>query len=93
MHTGAELAQPGDPTGVHLPAPSYWPIALAASMPLIGYGVIFNLWLALPGVILMMMSLWGWALEPADDLDPSDGHDDHAGPETSGLGPELEKIS
>ncbi len=76
--TGDDLAQPGDPTGVHLPAPSYWPITLAASLPLIGYGLIFNLWLGLPGVILMMISLWGWALEPADDLDPNDDHGDHA---------------
>ena len=28
----------GDPTGVHLPSPSYWPIVLAARLPLIGYG-------------------------------------------------------
>ena len=79
IHTGEELAQPGDPTGVHLPASSYWPIVLAAALPLVGYGLIFNLWLALPGVALTMISLWGWALEPADDLDPSDdhGHDDH----------------
>ncbi len=78
VHTGEELAQPGDPTGVHLPAPSYWPITLAASMPLIGYGLIFNLWLALPGVLVMTIALWGWALEPADDLDLHDdhGHDD-----------------
>ena len=78
VHTGEELAQPGDPTGVHLPSPSYWPIILAFSLPIIGYGLIFNLWLAVPGALLMVMSLWGWALEPADDLDPgADHHDDH----------------
>ena len=75
VHTGEELAQAGDPTGVHLPASSYWPVVLAAALPLVGYGLIFNLWLALPGVVLTMISLWGWALEPADDLDPSDDHD------------------
>ena len=75
VHTGEELAQAGDPTGVHLPASSYWPLVLAAALPLVGYGLIFNLWLALPGVVLTMISLWGWALEPADDLDPSDDHD------------------
>ncbi len=85
VHTGAELAQPGDPTGVHLPSPSYWPILLAASLPIIGYGLIFNLWLAVPGAVLMVISLWGWALEPADDLDPGDDHhDDHR--------PELETV-
>ncbi len=86
VKTGDELAQPGDPTGVHLPAPSYWPIILAAALPIVGYGLIFNLWLAIPGIVLMTMSLWGWALEPADDLDPGDDdhHDDHE--------PELETV-
>ncbi|MEM7322556.1 MAG: cytochrome c oxidase subunit I [Actinomycetota bacterium] len=90
VHTGAELAQPGDPTGVHLPASSYWPIVLAAALPIIGYGLIFNLWLGLPGVILMMIALWGWALEPADDLDPSDDHD-HGGHDEHDA--ELETVS
>ncbi len=71
--TGDELAQPGNGAGVHLPAPSYWPIILAFSLPLIGYGIIFNIWLAVPGVLLTLVSVYGWALEPADDLD----HDDH----------------
>ena len=95
-HTADELAQPGDGTGVHLPAPSYWPIVLAASMPIIGYGVIFNLWLAIPGILLMTMALWGWALEPADDLDPhDDDHGDHGAGDGSGPGDhdaELETV-
>ncbi len=73
-----DLAQPGNGEGVHLPAPSFWPILLAFSMPIIGYGVMFSLWLTIPGGILMMASLYGWALEPADDLDPKiDDHDGH----------------
>ncbi len=75
VHTGEELAQPGNGEGVHLPAPSYWPILLAAGLPIIGYGIIFSLWLVIPGAFLMIMSMFGWALEPADDLDHS--HDDH----------------
>ncbi len=73
--TGAEIAQPGNGEGVHLPAPSYWPILLAFSIPIIGYGVIFSLWLTIPGVLLMTAASFGWALEPADDLDIP--HDDH----------------
>ena len=45
-HRPAEVAQPGDGTGVHLPSPSYWPLVLAVGLPLIGYGLIFNLGLA-----------------------------------------------
>ncbi len=77
VHTGEELAQPGNPEGVHLPAPSYWPIVVAASLPIIGYGLIFTLWLVIPGLLLLTLALWGWALEPADDLDPVDDDGDH----------------
>ncbi|MEM7338048.1 MAG: cytochrome c oxidase subunit I [Actinomycetota bacterium] len=77
--SGDELAQPGNGEGVHLPAPSYWPIVLAAALPVVGYGLIFNLWLTIPGGIMVMAALYGWALEPADDHDIADhhGHDDH----------------
>ena len=79
--TGDELAQPGNPEGVHLPAPSYWPIIAAFSLPIVGYGIIFNLWLAVPGALIGMAALFGWALEPADDLDlphgPGHGDGDH----------------
>ncbi len=78
VHTGEELAQPGNGKGVHLPAPSYWPILLALAFPILGYAVIFSLWLAIPAGFLLIMSIFGWALEPADDLDIDDhDHDDH----------------
>ena len=32
--------------------------------------MIFTLWLLIPGFFLMFASLFGWALEPADDLGP-----------------------
>ena len=77
--TGDDLAQPGNGKGVHLPAPSYWPIVLAFSLPIIGYGLIYTLWLCIPGILLTVVSMYGWALEPADDLDVDDhdSHDDH----------------
>jgi cytochrome c oxidase subunit 1 len=74
-----ELAQPGNGEGVHLPAPSYWPIIVAFSLPIIGYGLIFSLWLTIPGLVLFLSAMYGWSLEPADDLDQ-----DHEGE------PELE---
>ncbi|MDH3678974.1 MAG: cytochrome c oxidase subunit I [Acidimicrobiia bacterium] len=97
--TGDELAQPGNPEGVHLPAPSYWPFVLAAALPIIGYGLIYNLWLIIPGALLVMTALYGWALEPADDLDLPDDHghggddDDHddGGP-PGGAAEELETV-
>ena len=99
--TGDDLAQPGNAEGVHLPAPSYWPFVLSAAIPIVGYGIIFNLWLAIPGGILMMVALYGWAMEPADDLDLPHGHghddghgEDHDDPNNGGEGTheELETV-
>jgi cytochrome c oxidase subunit 1 len=68
----------------HLPAPSYWPIVLAAGLPFIGYGLIFSLWWCVPGAMMVIAAMFGWALEPPDDFElPDHGHDgdgdgDHA---------------
>jgi len=82
-----DVAQTGARTDVHLPAPSYWPILLCAALPIIGYGLIFNLGLAFAGGFLVLLSIYGIALEPADDPDAGHGHhgDDHHGP---GAGPD-----
>ncbi|MEN9822406.1 MAG: hypothetical protein RLZ04_832 [Actinomycetota bacterium] len=63
---------------IHLPSPSYWPIVLAFSLPIMAYGVIFNLMLLVAGSALLLLAMYGWALEPsvADDSDydpPADG--------------------
>jgi cytochrome c oxidase subunit 1 len=77
--TVEEAAQDGSATGVHLPAPSFWPLVLALGLPLIGYGLIFNLWLAVVGGALTGLAIYSWALEPVDDpdADHGHGHDDH----------------
>ncbi|MFN7149471.1 MAG: cytochrome c oxidase subunit 4, partial [Microthrixaceae bacterium] len=72
----ADVVQKGDATGVHLPSPSYWPLVMAAGMPLVGYGLIFNLWWALPGAVLIIAAVWGWVMEPSTDPDAGH-HDDH----------------
>jgi len=72
---GVDIAQPGNGEGVHLPAPSFWPLMLSLSMVPIGYGLVFTLWLTIPGAFLLIVSLFGWALEPADDLDIGAGHE------------------
>ncbi len=72
VHTGEELAQPGNGEGVHLPAPSFWPLVLAVGLMICGYAVIFSLWLLIPGLLLTTAGMYGWAFEPADDLDPHD---------------------
>jgi len=72
-----EAAQTGNAEGVHLPSPSFWPLVVAVGLPLIGYGIIFNLWLCLIGGLLTAGGLFAWVLEPVDDPDTGHGHDDH----------------
>jgi cytochrome c oxidase subunit 1 len=56
---------------IHLPSPSYWPIVMAFSLPVIAYGVIYNLLLSFAGLAILLLSIFGWCLEPsvADDTD------------------------
>ena len=77
--TAADVAQTGERTDVHLPSPSYWPLVLAAGLPFIGWGVIFNLWLCVPGGLLVGIAAYGWIFEPADDPDAAHGHHDDDG--------------
>jgi cytochrome c oxidase subunit I len=49
---------------IHLPSPSYWPIVLAFSLPVMGYGVIFNRFMIPVGAILLLLSMFGWSMEP-----------------------------
>jgi cytochrome c oxidase subunit I len=74
--TSDDVAQTGHRTDVHLPAPSYWPILLCASFPLIGWGLIFNLGIAFAGGALALFAIYGLAMEPADDPDGGHGHHD-----------------
>ncbi len=53
--------------GIHLPDPSYFPIIIAAGMPLLGAGVMFNISIAIVGGLIMALGVFGMALEPAND--------------------------
>ena len=74
-----DVVQKGDPTGVHLPSPSFWPIVLAFGLPFIGWGLIFNLWLVLFGAICVIAGMVGWAIEPSTEPDAGHDHDEPAG--------------
>ena len=56
---------------IHLPSPSYWPILLAFGLPVMAYGVIYNILLIPAGAAIVLMSMFGWSLEPhtASDAD------------------------
>ena len=66
---------------IHLPSPSYWPILLAFALPVMAYGVIYNILLIAVGAGIALFAMFGWALEPhtASDADydpPADGGTD-----------------
>lgn len=65
---------------MHLPSPSYWPIVLAFSLPIIAYGVIFNILLSVVGAVILLLASFGWVLEPSvagdDEYDPPAGGGD-----------------
>ena len=54
-----------------MPSPSYWPIVLALALPIMAYGVIFSRVLAVVGGAILLLAMFGWALEPsvAEDTD------------------------
>ena len=83
---GNEIAQKGD-QHPHLPSPSYWPIVLSMGFPLIGLGIIYNLAIAAVGLIVIIGSIYGWALEPATDPN-APGHDHHDDDDHDGDGGE-----
>ena len=72
--TAAEVCQTGDAEGVHLPSPSYWPVVMAAGLPLIGLGLLYNLWICVPGTLMVLVSIYAWVFEPPDDPDGPFGH-------------------
>jgi cytochrome c oxidase subunit 1 len=83
-----DVIQHSDGKGVHLPSPSYWPIVTAFGLPIIAYGLLYTWWLCLIGGLIVMVGLYGWAMEPPDD--PDAAHGDEHGPDDETLeGAEL----
>ncbi len=69
----AEQEANADPH-IHMPSPSYWPLLLAFGLPVMAYGVIFSRWLIPVGAAIVMLSIFGWGMEPPTapdaDFDP-----------------------
>jgi cytochrome c oxidase subunit 1 len=68
---------------VHLPSPSYFPIMAALGLLVIAYGMILghsngaNYLVSIAGLIVVLGSVYGWALEPSAEPESGDGHDGH----------------
>ena len=52
------------PEDIHMPPNSFWPILLALGFVLILAGAAINVSLAVAGLILFLVSLVGWLIEP-----------------------------
>jgi cytochrome c oxidase subunit 1 len=62
----SEAVDPGHGHGaIHLPSPSFWPIVSALGLPIIGYGVLYSWWLLGLGAVVVLVGIYGWALEPS----------------------------
>ena len=60
-----EPEAPVDPSTIHMPSPSYWPIITAAGVGLIGGGILVHFGLSFAGGLITMIGVVGWANEPA----------------------------
>jgi cytochrome c oxidase subunit I len=71
----ADLTPAGfDPSKIHMPSPSYWPLIFALSLPIMGYGFVFKNWFLLAaGVLVAFFGLNGWAIEPSAEPDSTHG--------------------
>jgi plastocyanin len=57
---GPATAGAPPPPGIHLPAPSFRPILVSIAVALLLLGLVFGAWLALGGVIALVITLLGW---------------------------------
>jgi cytochrome c oxidase subunit 1 len=64
----------GDGGAPHLPSPSFWPLVIAVGLPLLGYGIIYNWFVAAAGFLVVVFGAYGMALEPS--VDPIGEHEE-----------------
>jgi len=57
----------GDGHGIHLPSPSFMPLIAALGPPIISVGMIYDFALVPIGAAVMLVGVYGWALEPATE--------------------------
>lgn len=63
---GIEQPEPQPGVHIHLPPPSYFPLLMGGGVLLLGVGVLSHLALTALGAVIIVYSVWGWALEPTD---------------------------
>ncbi|MGI9022704.1 MAG: aa3-type cytochrome oxidase subunit IV [Acidimicrobiales bacterium] len=61
------------------PESSVWPLAFASGLSLVGLGLVFGIWMALPGGVLILVSMIGAILEGRRGVEPSHPQGDPEG--------------
>lgn len=64
---GAEDDEEHDGHGIHMPSPSYFPLIASTGFPVIATGLIYHTALVPVGAALLLVGLYGWAMEPATE--------------------------
>ena len=52
---------------IHMPSPSYFPLIASLGFPVIATGLIYDYALVPVGAVLLLVGLYGWAMEPATE--------------------------
>ena len=61
-----------DPSSIHMPSPSYWPLVAAFGLGMAGYMLMYSYIGAAIGVVITIAGIAGWSMEPATA--PSEEH-------------------
>ncbi len=64
---GQDLPREARGSHIHMPSPSYFPLVAALGLPILAFGVIYWLPLAVLGGLVSVVGLYGWALEPTSE--------------------------
>lgn len=88
-HLGSQQQAARPPRGVHMPSPSSLPVSMAIGTTLFGAGLAFraddqpiaNLYLAVPGLILMVIGIVRWVRAAGREWHETErtSHDDATG--------------
>jgi cytochrome c oxidase subunit 1 len=57
--------------GIHMPSPSYYPVLSALGLPILSYGILYSPILVVDGALVILAGLYGWALEPSTEPEPT----------------------
>jgi cytochrome c oxidase subunit 1 len=57
----------GEGHGIHMPSPSFFPLIAALGLPIIATGLIYDAAIVAVGVAVLVVGIYGWALEPASE--------------------------